>query len=501
MAKKTTLDQMLKKADAIGDYYSYLQQQTFYLLIDAFKSSRPHLVEENDSKSLLEWRLRALSKMGALTKQVIALISKSTGKSKHDIYELIHDDGLSVAKQINHHLAKSLHKPLKSVSQDTMQIIDSYANQTFHDVNNYVNQTLLDTNYNRNPALKTYQQIIDKTVLQVSTGLKTTQQALKDNIYQWYDQGLKSSFVDKGGHTWSVEGYTRTVINSTTSRVFNDVRMQSMKEFNTVLATMSTHACARPACAPIQGKVVNTVPKSDPRFNKKYPTIYDHDYGKPAGTLGINCRHMLYPYVEGISHNFQKQVDPKEAIENGKVEAKQRYYERQVRNLKYKKLLAQRIGDSSSATKFQHQISGYQARLRNIVKQNKFLARQYNREKIYPNMAEIDRKAAKIRLTVNRDKQARHILGTPEYKAALKNRESAPSYFTVSPKELDAIIQERVDKGKAFQNHQYVKAEKIIGVYEDESGNAVKTTRMKIMQSKNGYHAVPAPPKSQEKKK
>ena len=169
--------------------------------------------------------------------------------------------------------------------------------------------------------------------------------------------------------------------------------------------------------------------------------------------------------------------------------------------MKYKKLLAQRIGDSSGATKFQHQISGYQARLRNIVKQNKFLARQYNREKIYPNMAEIDRKAAKIRLTVNRDKQARHILGTPEYKAALKNREPAPSYFTVSPKELDAIIQERADKGKAFQNHQYVKAEKIIGVYEDKSGNAVKTTRMKIMQSKNGYHAVPAPPKSQEKKK
>ena len=492
---------MLKEADSIGDYYAYLQQQTFYLLIDAFKSTRPHLVKQNDTKSLLEWRLRALSKMGALTKQVVALISRSTGRSKSYIYALIHDNGLKVAREMNQELSKTLHKPLKNVSQDTMLIINSYASQTFRDVDNYVNQTMLDTNYHRNPALKAYQKIIDNTVLQVSTGLKTTQQAIQDGIYKMYDEGLKSSFVDKGGHTWSVEGYTRMVTQSTTTRTFNDVRMQSMREFDSVLATMTSHACARPACAPIQGKVVNTVPKSDPRFNKKYPTIYDHDYGKPAGTLGINCRHMLYPYVEGVSHNFQKQVDPKEAVENGKVEAKQRYYERQVRNLKYKKLLAQRIGDSSSATKFQHQISGYQARLRNIVKQNKFLARQYNREKVYPNMAEIDRKAAKIRLTVNRDKQARHILGTPEYKAALKNRASAPSYFTVSPKELDAIIQERADKGKAFQNHQYVKAEKIIGVYKDESGNAVKTTRMKIMQSKNGYHAVPAPPKSQEKKK
>lgn len=491
---------MLKEADSIGDYYAYLQQQTFYLLIDAFKSTRPHLVKQNDTKSLLEWRLRALSKMGALTKQVVALISKSTGRSKSYIYALIHDNGLKVAREMNQELSKALHKPLKNVSQDTILVINSYASQTFRDVDNYVNQTLLDTNYHRNPALKAYQKIIDNTVLQVTTGLKTTQQAIQDGIYKMYDEGLKSSFVDKGGHTWSVEGYTRMVTQSTTTRTFNDVRMQSMKEFDSVLATMTSHACARPACAPIQGKVVNIVPKSDPRFNKKYPTIYDHDYGKPAGTLGINCRHMLYPYVEGVSHNFQKQVDPTEAIENGKVEAKQRYYERQVRNLKYKKLLAQRIGDSSSATKFQHQISGYQVRLRNIVKQNKFLARQYGREKIYPNMTEINRKAAKIRLTVNRDKQARHILGTPEYKAALKNRKSAPSYFTVSPEELDGIIQKKADVKQAFNKYQYVDTGRNVGIYRDEAGNIQKTQRVKLMQSKNGYHAVPAPAKSKEKK-
>ena len=262
---------MLKEADSIGDYYAYLQQQTFYLLIDAFKSTRPHLVKQNDTKSLLEWRLRALSKMGALTKQVVALISKSTGRSKSYIYTLIHDNGLKVAREMNQELSKALHKPLKNVSQDTMLVINSYASQTFRDVDNYVNQTLLDTNYHRNPALKAYQKIIDNTVLQVTTGLKTTQQAIQDGIYKMYDEGLKSSFVDKGGHTWSVEGYTRMVTQSTTTRTFNDVRMQSMKEFDSVLATMTSHACARPACAPIQGKVVNIVPKSDPRFNKKYP--------------------------------------------------------------------------------------------------------------------------------------------------------------------------------------------------------------------------------------
>lgn len=492
---------MLKEVDSIGDYYAYLQQQTFYLLIDAFKSTRPHLVKQNDTKSLLEWRLRALSKMGALTKQVVALISKSTGRSKSYIYALIHDNGLKVAREMNQELSKALHKPLKSVSQDTMLIINSYASQTFRDVDNYVNQTMLDTNYHRNPALKAYQKIIDNTVLQVSTGLKTTQQAIQDGIYKMYDEGLKSSFVDKGGHTWSVEGYTRMVVKSTTARTFNDVRMQSMKEFGSTLMIMTTHYAARPACSTIQGDVVNIVPRSDPRFNKKYPTIYDHGYGKPSGTLGINCRHTLQTYVEGVSHNFQKKVDPETAVKNGKIEAKQRAYERKVRALKYKKLLAERVGDPSGASKFQHQISGYQAKLRTIVKQHRFLARQYGREKIYPNMEEIDRKAANIRLAVNPDKQARHILGTPEYNAALKNRKTEPSYFTISPKELNDIIQKGANRKKAFRNYQYIDAEKIVGVYKDEDGNAVKTGRLKLMQSKNGSHAVPAPPESKEKKK
>lgn len=488
----TTLNKMLKKADEIGDYYAYLQQQMFYLLIDTFKTTRPELV---DKEHILEWRLKALAKMGALTKKIIALISKETGKSEKYINDLIKKDGLTVAKQMNKQLAKDLNKPLVNVSADTIAIIDSYAHQTFRDVDNYVNQTLLTTNYKNNPALKAYQQTIDNTVLDVVTGRKTTDQALKDNIYKSYEQGMDSSFIDEGGHTWSIEGYTRTVIKSTASRVFNDARIQSMKDFDSVLATMTSHPAARPACAPIQGKIVNIVPRSDSRFNKKYPTIYDHDYGKPAGTLGINCRHMLYPYIEGVSHNFQKQYDPKKAVENAKIQQKQRYYERSVRKWKNEKLLAERIGDSKRVAYCKTKISAYQKNLRIITKKHSFLNRQYARERIIPNMKEVNSRAASVRLTQNKDKQARHILGTKEYEQAVKNRNIKPSYFTISAKELDVIIQKKAHRSEAFQPFQYINAGKTIGIYKDKGGNLAKTTRMKVMQSKTGYHAVPAVPR------
>ena len=375
------LEQMLAKADKIADYYVKLQQKIFYLLIDNFKTTRPELINQDDSDSILEWRLRALAKIGALTKDTIRVVANTSGKAESYIYDLIKDDGLEVAKDINAELSDAL-KQNKPISPEVNSIVNSYAAQTFRDIDNNVNQSLLSTNRARNGAVRVYQDIINQTVLEVQTGLKTPDRALKDNIYKWRDNGIKTNLVDKAGHNWSLEGYTRTVIRTTTARTYNDLRIQSMKDFDSVLATMSSHPASRPACAPIQGKIVNIVPRESSRYDPEYPSIYDHGYGKPSGCFGINCGHKLYPYIKGVSHNFQKQYDPKEAIEKQKIQQKQRYYERNIRRLKYNLDLARRQNDVSSERKFNQAIRGYQSKLREIVKNNDFLTRQYDREQI-----------------------------------------------------------------------------------------------------------------------
>lgn len=373
----------MQKADQIADYYAYNEQEMFYILIDAFKQTRPELMNaEKDPTKIMEWRLKALSQIGGLTDKVIKLISKNSGYSEQAIYDLIERDGLKVTKQFNKQLAKTLKKPVRGVSANSSVIIRSYAEQTMRDVNNYVNQTLLTRNYGHNSAARTYQEIVNKTVLDVTLGKKTPQKALFDNIYQWRDKGMSSSLIDKAGHKWSLEGYTRMVLQSTTSRTYNDLRIQSMKDYDTVLCTMSSHPAARPACAPIQGKVVCIVPHSDPRCDNDYPNIYDHGYGTPAGTQGINCSHILNPYIKGVSHNYAEQFDPKQAVENMKIQQKQRYLERGVRKNKRKLQLAKRLNDSDGISKYTASVKGYQAKLRQIVNDHDFLARQYSREKI-----------------------------------------------------------------------------------------------------------------------
>lgn len=374
-----TQSQMNRAANKIADNYTRLEQQLFYLLIDATKDTRSLLL---DTDHPLQWRLAMLDKMGGLTKEVVRIVSRTAGVSEKQIYELINGAGLTIAQQMSGQLAGTLKAKPKPVSMDIQTIIKSYGRQTFRDIDNNVNQTLLTTNYGKNGAVKVYQDIINKTTLDISAGRKTPQRALTDNILQWQDKGLQSALIDKGGHHWSLEGYTRTVLTSTANRVYNDIRVQTMKEYNTVLCVMTSHPASREACAPIQGKVVNIVPASDPRYDPEFDTIYNHGYGEPAGTLGINCGHMFYPYVKGISHNFQKHYDPKEAQANMETQQKQRYYERSIRHKKRQLETAKRTGDEVAQRRLKKGIRGYQKKLRTIVDDNQFLSRQYDRERI-----------------------------------------------------------------------------------------------------------------------
>lgn len=379
MTKKITMSQMNHQANKIADNYTRLQQELFYLLIDATKDTRSLLM---DREHPLAWRFAMLQKMGGLTEEVVRMVAKTANMSEQQIKSLIEDNGLQIAQQMNGQLANILQQKDKPISSTQRQIIKSYAHQAFLDIDNNVNQTLLTTNYGENAAMRTFQDIVNRTTLDIQTGRKTPQRALTDNIMQWQDKGMKTSLIDKGGHQWSLEGYTRTVLTSTSSRVFNDVRIQSMKEFDSVLATMTSHPAAREACSHIQGKVVCLVPTSDSRYMRAYPSIYDYGYGEPAGTMGINCQHMLYPYIKGVSHNFQKQYDPREARQKMDVQQKQRYYERSIRHQKEKLKMANKLGDEKAQRKLKTSIRGYQSKLRDIVKDNDFLTRQYGRERV-----------------------------------------------------------------------------------------------------------------------
>lgn len=220
------------------------------------------------------------------------------------------------------------------------------------------------------------------------SGLLTHEDAVQAAIYRAIDRGLPTKLVDKAGHNWSLDGYIAMVINTTVNRTYNSIRLQRMKDFDIHLAVMSSHPNSRPACAYIQGHVVNLVPLDSPDFNPHYDSIYNHDYGKPSGTLGINCRHILFPYVPGVNENHQPQYDPEEAIKNGKLVQQQRARERAIRDAKRRLKAAEKLGDENKINQAKTLIRARQAKLREFIKETNagkeipILVRDYTREKV-----------------------------------------------------------------------------------------------------------------------
>lgn len=375
-----TPEKMQKTANSIINIYSELEDRIFNIIIKALKQSRFENVEKED---VLLWQAKQLSKMGVLNENVIDLLASYTGETQEAIEQLIKGNGVKVVNEIDRELERMVHKSVP-VSDDVNKILDSLVRQTFKDLNNNVNQTLITTNFNENAVMRAYQAILKQSTLESMTGLKTHEKAIRDNVYKMVDMGIKSGFVDKAGREWSMEAYSRTVIQSTSHRTFNDLRLKRMEDFDCVTALMSSHPSARKACATIQGDWVLVVPKNKaPDEFKHLPSIYDHGYGDPDGTQGINCKHILYPGRPDINTNNQPQYDADEAQENAEIQQKQRKLERDIRYQKKRMNAALELEDPETVQMCKQVISNKQKQLRELINDNEFLVRDYSREQVY----------------------------------------------------------------------------------------------------------------------
>lgn len=393
---KVNPDQMLMGASMVGDLYRTMAQELFLRMIRRIKV-RGTADLQNDPYL---WQLEKLNDMHMLNEENIAYVVKQTGVARELIDEIIGNEGLKVYENTSEQLAEQLKKKVPAYN-GVQETLSAYVNQTFLDIDNYVNQTLLSTNLGQNSAMRVYQSIVEQTVAEVVTGLKTSDKALSDTVMKWLGKGIPSTFVDKGGNTWTLERYADAVMRSTTYRVYNEMRTGASEQMGVETFHMSAHPAARPACAPIQGHIVT---KAHQGFESNDPSVgyvaslYDHDYGEPGGTLGINCRHYLTPFIIGVNEMPDEEVpDPDVAIENGLKQAQQRAYERGIRDAKYRLEAAKALGDEELQERYKTLISNRQGALRKYLKDYDFLHRDYARERVYQNTKYIEAYKAKLR--------------------------------------------------------------------------------------------------------
>lgn len=375
---KTNPHQLTITSSQIQDIYMSLEQEIFKLIANRLDT------KGITSDNVLTWQIKMLNELHLVNEATIKLLAEATGLAKEAINKLFIDQGLKVYDESIADISKGNANPV--IKPDIDQVLSGYAKQTFLDIKNTVNQTLVSTNYGeKSLTTDMYQQIIKETTGSVIAGTKTPERALADTIYKWRDKGIKPVLVDKGGNEWSLEGYVRTVVSTTSNRAFQSVRDTAAHDNGIRTFVMSSHPASREACASIQGKLVTDRRKSftDKETGEYFESLYNHGYGTPGGTFGINCTHIKWPYIPGVNTNNQPQYDRQESVSNGKIQQKQRASERRVREEKRKLELAKELGDEQGILKYKLSVRKYQSAVKKIVNDNNFLGRDYAREKIY----------------------------------------------------------------------------------------------------------------------
>lgn len=336
------------------------------------------------SDNIADWQLQKLRELHLFNSETAKLIAEVSGVSEKEVRKMFNNLGHSTIEDIDKLVASRLH--LKLLPNNIDEVLRAYYNQAWGDLNNYVNQTLLSTNYGYGSALsKLYTDIINKTVAAFNTGLFTFEEALERTVQQWAQQGIKSTFIDKGGHTWSIERYVRTVLKSTMGNTYNELRTSRMTEYGVNTVVVTSHMGSRLACSLIQGHVVD-LRKNIP-INSEYKSIYDPywkaDYGEAGGHRGVNCRHAWIPFIPGVNTNNQPIFDKEENDKVAALQKRQRELERRIVKFKKNKMVSEAMGNKLGAQSWQNSITATQAAIRKLVNSNEYLSRNYKREKVY----------------------------------------------------------------------------------------------------------------------
>ncbi|MCM3110676.1 phage minor capsid protein [Lederbergia lenta] len=358
----------------MSDLYNSLEGEIIRILIKRL---------EGGSDNITYWQAERLSELRLFNREVTKLLSKVTGVAELEIKRMFEEAGPAIVQDVD----KAMPYETKPMPTNLDNIMKAYHNQVWSEVDNYVNQTLITTNYGVGTAQRAYTNVLNQTSAMFNTGLYTFEQSLERSITELAQKGIKSTFIDKGGHAWSLEGYTRTVLKSTLGNTYNELRKDRMAEYDVHTVVVTSHAGARKQCSAIQGNVVDLRFANEIPEDSEYKSIYDPswgaEYGTAGGHRGVNCQHLHMPFIPGVNTNNQPQYDSELNQEVAKARDTQRRIEREI--VKYKKnlMVADAMG-SENAAHWRMMVSRRQGAMRKHLNENgKYLSRNYKREKVY----------------------------------------------------------------------------------------------------------------------
>ena len=277
-----------------------------------------------------EWQLIRLKEMGYASEFLEKAAADYTAKSQEEIQQLFFDAGQcsdEFYSEVYSQAGKGF-TPLAD-NQYMQQLIEAGIAQTENELKNFTRSMGFrmknpDGTVSFKPIAKAYHDALDLAQMQVSTGVFDYNTAVRNAVKTLAESGLR--FVDyETGHVNHADVAVRRAVLTGVSQMSGKISESNAAELDTDIVEVTAHAGARPDHAEWQGRWYSLSGKS-----KKYPSLVEvTGYGTGAGLKGWNCRHDMYPVIEGISvpsytEEELKNIDPPPVEYDGKTYT---YYE------------------------------------------------------------------------------------------------------------------------------------------------------------------------------
>ena len=371
--------------------------------------------------SAQQWQIKKLSELDALTNESIKIIQQASGKSRVEIKRAIAkalDVGVRDVESVLKGAVRAGAIPdigfTAEQSDALKRLLESLTNQA-EDRGNLVNTVMLQSTRNRyvwavNNVADEEQKLIEKLMSarnaqeleeqlgkvqsalnlatsSVEVGAESRVQALSRTVKQLAQEGI-TGYIDKGGHHWSPEAYMNMDIRTTIHNTYVQAQKERSSEYNVDTFQITSHAGARPLCAPYQGKFYSWDGSSGilhDLYGKEhfYESIFNTSYGEPAGIFGINCGHDPVTFVDGYNiPRYEPTTDPEQNAKEYAETQKQRQLERNVRDAKREALAQDAAGNKEAFKQASVKVREANARYREYCK-DKGLTPRNDRLQVY----------------------------------------------------------------------------------------------------------------------
>lgn len=447
--------QLMLMASNVSDLYHQLSNELFDNVVDRLKERGTYYLE----KQPYLWQLEKMNSMGMLNDNNVSLMAEYSGIAEEQIRYIIENEGYKVYTDTMEQLDAN------AFDNKVMEDLISYSSQAIDDVNNLINTTLPKS------VQAVYKSVVEETVAKVVTGMTTPQSALNETIMKWHAKGFYG-YTDSAGRHQRADTYARTVIKSTVARVNNEMRVRPAEELGIDTFYYSIKSAARAMCAPLQNQIVTTgKPRSE--AGHKILSLNDYGYGRPEGCRGINCSHIMTPFIPGVNYlpdieDDLKDLTPEQAEVNANIQAKQRSLERSIRFTKEQIHVAEKLGDSELIDKYKMKLGNQKDALKVHLDRHKFLYRDREKEKYQEDPLSFAKNEIKLR------KEKAKLDEEHERRMVLEDAQKSGKIVSVEGVTVGHTPPGRLGKPNTIVQHDATNGDVLGRTYYDYRGYKVK---------------------------